>query len=42
MNKKEQAIFDERVKAVANVLGQQISAVNAAELAKQIVRGAIG
>lgn len=42
MNKKEQAIFDERVKAVANVLGQQISAVNAAELAKQIVRGADG
>lgn len=42
MNKKEQAIFDERVNAVANVLGQQISAVNAAELAKQIVRGAGG
>ncbi len=42
MNKKEQAIFDERLNAVANVLGQQISTTNALELAKQIVRGADG
>lgn len=42
MNRKETEIFDERVNAVANVLGQQISAINAVELAKQIVRGADG
>lgn len=42
MNKKEQAIFEARVSAVANVLGQQISEANSIELAKQIVRGAEG
>ncbi|MBI4761346.1 MAG: hypothetical protein ACOYYF_03450 [Chloroflexota bacterium] len=42
MNKKELAIFDTRVREVANFLSQQISKVNAIELAKQIIRGAEG
>lgn len=42
MNKKEQAIFEARISAVANVLGLQISEANSIELAKQIIRGAEG
>lgn len=42
MNKKEQAVFDERVKSISDVLGQQMSALNAVELAKQLVRGVDG
>lgn len=42
MNKKERAIFESRVNAVASTLGQQISESNSIDLAKQIVRGADG